>query len=110
MEFTSNLEESNQKFPTNEQLLTAGDFNAHLADWRESDDTEMCGEFLSELFNTYSLEQIVHFPTNLHLGKVKECFNLIATNISQINLTSSSPKKFERPVRCHPHCDRNFFY
>ena len=90
MEFTSNLEESIQKLPTSEQLLIAGDFNAHLADWLESDDTEMCGEFLSQLCNTYSLEQIVHFPTNLHLGKLKGCMDLIGTNISQLNLTSSS--------------------
>ena len=91
MEFTSNLEESIQKLSTNEQLLIAGDFNAHHVDWLESDDTDTCGELLSELFNTYSLDQIVHFPTNLHLGKLKGCIDLIATNISQINLTSSSP-------------------
>ena len=91
MEFISNLEESIQKLSTNEQLLIAGDFNAHHVDWLESDDTDTCGELLSELFNTYSLDQIVHFPTNLHLGKLKGCIDLIATNISQINLTSSSP-------------------
>ena len=98
MEFISNLEESIQKLSTNEQLLIAGDFNAHHVDWLESDDTDTCGELLSELFNTYSLDQIVHFPTNLHLGKLKGCIDLIATNISQINLTSSSPLGKSDPV------------
>ena len=61
-----------------------------IVDWPESDDTDTCGELLSELFNTYSLDQIVHFP-NQHLGKLEGCIDLIATNISQINLTSLSP-------------------
>ena len=91
--FVSSLERSLhklQRYSTTYLILT-GDFNARCSEWLESDKTDSCGEALSELFHTYSLEQIVHFPTNLHCGQLKACIDLIATNATDLQVSSLAP-------------------
>ena len=78
-----------QPFPSN--LILTGDFNAHCSEWLETDKTDSCGEQLSDLFHTYSLEQVVDFPTNLHCGQLKACLDLIVTNLQDITATSLPP-------------------
>ena len=44
-----------------------------------------------EMLNAYSLDQPVNFPTNLHCGQLKACLDLVATNVTDLRVSSLAP-------------------
>ena len=43
------------------------------------------------MLNAYSLEQAVNFPTNFHCGELKACPVLVATNFTDLCVSSLAP-------------------
>ena len=61
-------------------VVIAGDFNAHCSDWCASDQDDEKGKKINNTFLSYSLEQLVDFPTHLNSTGYGACLDLVITN------------------------------
>ena len=61
-------------------MVIAGDFNAHCSDWCASDQDDEKGKKINNTFLSYSLEQLVDFPTHLNSTGCGACLDLVITN------------------------------
>ena len=94
--FVRNLEKSLLKLRrirthSAKHFILTGDFNGKCSSWCSSDTTDSCGESLRYLFRTYSLRQVVDFPTHCYAGQLHGCLDLVVTNIDSMEVRSSAP-------------------
>ena len=80
-------------------VILTGDLSVHCSEWLKSDNTDVCSEKNLDVLNAYSLEQAVNFPTNFHCGQLKACMDLVATNITDLHVSSLAPlRKADRVI------------
>ena len=65
---------------TSATVVIAGYFNAHCSDWCASDQDDEIGKKINNTFLSYSLEQLVDFPTHLNSMGYDACLDLVITN------------------------------
>ena len=65
---------------TSATVVIAGDFHAHCSDWCASDQDDERGKKINNTFLSYSLEQLVDFPTHLNSTGYGACLDLVITN------------------------------
>ena len=83
-QFCQQLEASLQHFNVmSKNLLLLGDFNAKNAQWLHSDATDLAGDYLSCLLDTYNLTQHVNFATHLVRDTPRSCLDLVITNLTE---------------------------
>ena len=63
-------------------LMVTGDFNAHCSNWCFTDISDTVGLLLNNIFQSFSLHQIVNFPTHLNSTGLGACLDLVATNLA----------------------------
>ena len=60
--------------------VIAGDFNAHCSDWCASDHDDEIDKKMNNTFLSYSLEQLVTFPTHLNSTGYGASLDLVVIN------------------------------
>ena len=65
---------------TSATVVIAGDLNAHCSGWCASDQDDEIGKKINGTFPSYSLEQLVDFPTHLNSMGYDACLDLVITN------------------------------